>query len=482
MIEGINLLISIFIGCIVFIYYTNALFKPRTKYLYANISIIVGYMMLYAISSFYQPTLNVIAFSIATFVLMYLCFKVTLKNAIIQAFMLTAIMMLAEGVLFMFTGIGIYPKGLLDVSLSARIIHAVLSKLIYFLGIIIAKHVAKGKSKYEEIDGFLSLLAIPFFTIMVIVSIMSVFPQINERIRVIFALIIVFGIIANIIVYWVHERTLQYQKEIQDFQEQQYKNTLELAYCHMLEEKLSQTRIMRHDFREHLKVLETYIQTDIRSAIDYLKSIKIRNEEIGVINYTTNKVLNILLSEKQKICTEKEITLKIHTTDVNFDFMKDIDIISMIIIGIITHRLWECVLFCLIYKIIRKYTGGFHFESAVCCYISSCIMYLVAIVIITYIPFRIYGISAMVLISAIIIWGLSPVEAVNKPLDECEKQVFKKRARFNIVIIVITYMVSLFISNELAYIIGISVISVMLFAIIGKIKLIAVTESKKKVI
>lgn len=79
MIEGINLLISIFIGCIVFIYYTNALFKPRTKYLYANISIIVGYMMLYAISSFYQPTLNVIAFSIATFVLMYLCFKVTLK-------------------------------------------------------------------------------------------------------------------------------------------------------------------------------------------------------------------------------------------------------------------------------------------------------------------------------------------------------------------------------------------------------------------
>ena len=43
-------------------------------------------------------------------------------------------------------------------------------------------------------------------------------------------------------------------------------------------------------------------------------------------------------------------------------------------------------------------------------------------------------------------------------------------------------MVSLFISNELAYIIGISVISVMLFAIIGEIKLIAITESKKKVI
>ena len=48
----------------------------------------------------------------------------------------------------------------------------------------------------------------------------------------------------------------------------------------MLEEKLSQTRIMRHGFPNIFKVLETYIQTDIRSAIDYLKSIKIRNEEI----------------------------------------------------------------------------------------------------------------------------------------------------------------------------------------------------------
>lgn len=329
MIQGINLLISILIGCVVFIYYTNSLFKPKTKYLYSNISIIIGYIMLYIISLFYIPNLNVIAFFVATFTLTYLCFKITLKNAIVQAFVLTAIMMLAEGVLSMFTNIGLYPKSLLDVSLSARIIHAVLSKLIYFLGVIIARNIAKERSKYEGIDGILSLLVIPIFTIMSIISIMSVFPLIDERARVIFAAIIVFGIIANIIVYWVHERTLRYQEEIRELQERQYKNTLELAYCNMLEEKLSQTSIMRHDFREHLKVLETYIQTDRRSAIDYLKSIEIRNEEIGVLNYTTSQVLNILLSEKQKICTEKGMTLKIHTTDVDLSFMKDIDIVSI---------------------------------------------------------------------------------------------------------------------------------------------------------
>lgn len=148
------------------------------------------------------------------------------------------------------------------------------------------------------------------------------------------------------------------------------------------------------------------------------------------------------------------------------------NIVTMIIIGIITHRLWECVVFCLVYKIVRKYTGGFHFESAFRCYISSCIMYLVAIGIVAYIPFRIYEVSAMVLISAIIIWGLSPVEAVNKPLDKCEEQVFKKRARINIVAILIIYIISLFTYQDVSYVIGIGIIMVMFFAIIGKVKLI----------
>ena len=166
----------------------------------------------------------------------------------------------------------------------------------------------------------------------------------------------------------------------------------------------------------------------------------------------------------------------------NMLFNISANIISMIIIGIITHKLWECIVFCIVYKTVRKYTGGFHFESAFRCYISSCIMYLAAIEIMVYIPFKVYEISAMVWVSAIVIWGLSPVEAVNKPLDGCERQVFKKRARLNIAIILTTYMVSLFINNELAYIIGIGIIFVMLFAIIGKIKLIAVTESKEKIV
>lgn len=168
-----------------------------------------------------------------------------------------------------------------------------------------------------------------------------------------------------------------------------------------------------------------------------------------------------------------------YTYGMNMLFNIGINIISMIIIGIITHRLWECIVFCLVYKFIRKYTGGFHFKSAFNCYISSCAMYLAAIGIAVYLPFRTYETSAIVLISAITLWCLSPVEAVNKPLDKHEMRVFKKRARINIMAISITYIISLFIYKEFAYIIGIGIIMVMIFAIIGKIKLIQYIEREK---
>ena len=62
---------------------------------------------------------------------------------------------------------------------------------------------------------------------------------------------------------------------------------------------------------------------------DYIKSINIYNDEISIINYTKNKVLNILFSEKQKICINKGIEFKIHASDIELGFIQDIDIVSI---------------------------------------------------------------------------------------------------------------------------------------------------------
>lgn len=329
MIDTIDMMISLVFECIIFIYYTNSTMQPRKKLMKSNCFSIIGYVFLYIVSLYNFPLMNVISFVAVNFVMIYLLFDVKIKNAIIQTVILTAVMMFSECIMSMLTDVSSEVNCFEGKTFSVRMLHAVLSKMIYFMGIVIVKFISRDKSEYKNANGFLSLIIVPIFTILSIADIMSVFQYINEEKRIGFVFLSIFGIAANIIIYWMYDKTLQYHEEIRELQQQKFENDLELNYCNMLEDKLQQTKLMRHDFKEHLRILETYINSDNGNAIDYLKSIKLKNDEIEILNYTNNKVLNILLSEKQKICASKEIDLKIHTSDIDFDFMKDIDIVSI---------------------------------------------------------------------------------------------------------------------------------------------------------
>lgn len=50
-----------------------------------------------------------------------------------------------------------------------------------------------------------------------------------------------------------------------------------------------------------------------------------------------------------------------------------VNIISALLIGLIFNMVIEIILFLVIYKQLRKYTGGIHANNALNCYISSCI-------------------------------------------------------------------------------------------------------------
>lgn len=105
----------------------------------------------------------------------------------------------------------------------------------------------------------------------------------------------------------MHDKTLIYQKEIRKLQEQKHKNDMELMYYNMIEDKIEETRIMRHDFKEHLNILESYIDNGNSAAKEYLKSIELKSDAAGIINYANNTVLNIILSKKHKLCAKKAL-------------------------------------------------------------------------------------------------------------------------------------------------------------------------------
>ncbi len=145
--------------------------------------------------------------------------------------------------------------------------------------------------------------------------------------------------------------------------------------------------------------------------------------------------------------------------------------ITVVVIGILMGMPFETIGFWLIYNILKKYTGGFHFNSSAVCYISTCIMCVLVLYLIRICSFDTLLYSVLAVVSGGITFALSPVPAIQKPLDEKEEQVFGKIARILVLVTVILYFICILCHlNYVAKIFAFGIISVALFAIAGKIK------------
>lgn len=153
--------------------------------------------------------------------------------------------------------------------------------------------------------------------------------------------------------------------------------------------------------------------------------------------------------------------------------------LTMLIIGIIMKMIPQVIVFVFMYKFIRKYTGGFHCETALTCYLSSSTMCICVLLAIKYLPYNLGVYIVATVLSIGVLFAISPIEAINKPLEEIEVKVFGKRARIVLCItLVIFCVICAFGLTEMVKTMAISVVDILLFAVMGKIKLLNYKRKK----
>lgn len=103
---------------------------------------------------------------------------------------------------------------------------------------------------------------------------------------------------------------------------------------------------------------------------------------------------------------------------------------SSLIIGLIFGVTFEIVIFMAAYIPLRSFAGGYHAKTPLRCYIFSVIMLIVVSIGLKYLAVSEWVYYAVLLVSVLGVLVLSPVEDRNKPLDEIEHKVYKKRTVF----------------------------------------------------
>ena len=148
------------------------------------------------------------------------------------------------------------------------------------------------------------------------------------------------------------------------------------------------------------------------------------------------------------------------------------NIVPAIIISIVLGQWWQGLLFTFVFATLRTYAGGYHSTTMAKCFVLSMGVFTAALLVMKYLVIPDFICWGLLLMSSFVIVLMTPVEAINKAINEIERKLYRKRS----IIIwgietVVAVVLMLFGYNEIAICIILAMVVVSLSMIAGYIKL-----------
>ncbi len=172
----------------------------------------------------------------------------------------------------------------------------------------------------------------------------------------------------------------------------------------------------------------------------------------------------------------KETEREIYEYGIKQTFVMGLNIITTLFLAIIFNLLFATIVFSVSYIILRSYAGGYHARDNIRCYIFSVLLAVSSILIIKFNILDMNSLLISTFIASIVIFALAPIEDINKPLDEVERIVFRKRTLFVMGILIFAGIIGNFISFKIITSVYLAIIYVAVMLVLGKINLIRLTD------
>jgi hypothetical protein len=323
-ITNIGYILGHFCEYLLFIYYADACFYPRKSYKKSNLISFFGYFILFAVGLTGKAPISIAAFFIVNIILLMYCYNVKLKNAIFYSLILDTLSCIGEYIIVyaLESRYDIVSEKII-LTLRQTMLILIGGKLIYLAGIIFLKHFTIKKLAYDD-ETYLISAIIPILTIMCLSVMMAM--EMNTSLYLFFCSAF---LVINFITFYINAGLNEKNRSLKLLRNEYDHNKAELSEYQLLYEKYESTKIMRHDFHKQLDVLKTLISTDNVQANEYMRQIGFAQRELDYAQYTDNKILNILLSQKVKECHERNIEIHIHSSSPELSFISDIDTVAI---------------------------------------------------------------------------------------------------------------------------------------------------------
>lgn len=130
------------------------------------------------------------------------------------------------------------------------------------------------------------------------------------------------------------------------------------------------------------------------------------------------------------------------------------NLVMVLILGAIFGKFIQTIVFVICYCSIRQFSGGYHADTHGRCIFTFLCMYLATVVFITNIKsidLR-FMVMFITILNWLIIYRLVPVEHINNPLNEIEKNKNRRNARVIVSLVLVAILIGLYLYLVYEYI------------------------------
>lgn len=145
-----------------------------------------------------------------------------------------------------------------------------------------------------------------------------------------------------------------------------------------------------------------------------------------MVEYISKKVTDRLLSNEVIESDDSEI----YRYGLERLLTNIINIMTLLAISLAMGMIWQGTVFVASFMFLRRYAGGYHTSTPLRCYFLTSFVIAGTLSVIKYLQIDTFIYLGLAVFSSSLIILLSPVESVNKRLDNIEKMIYRRKTIF----------------------------------------------------
>lgn len=305
--------------------YLDHLFARKRKLWFHIASFALAYILLFGISQFDNIALNSVSFALTNFYLIWLDYRCKFRTAVVHAAFLCFIMLAAE--ILVSLVINWFGYGFSEYTHNFTIMLALViwSKLLYlFLSSIGARIFSSHKQDTNEPGAMILFCVLPMAS--VVVAVITIYVgmrvQIDQTVGIMMVTNVGMLLVMNLLFLAIYNHMKKMNTEHTVYQVGVQKEQANIAHYAVLKEKYDNQRILVHDIKNHLHIIDGMAkQQDTEKISEYISELDASLRLQTPAYLCNNPVLNILLVEWSEKCNQHGIDFQLDIRDNSMAFM-----------------------------------------------------------------------------------------------------------------------------------------------------------------